>query len=294
MIRPTLLAIGSLGFFVAPVVIRRSHIPAHPAVPLHARKSANTNAAKTIPLGGTSINSCCIMAPTKGSELTLSALVGDNVDVSNECAAQSETFIALNPGRPDQLTAGSNEIFRLPQRAFFSSDDGGSWGGVDVPLPVSPFGRNDQRFASDPTLAYDTQGHVYYGFIVVFLSPAFTAIKGTELAVARSSDGGQSWPLVTEFSTQGGQNHFNDKPMITVDQNTGSPFRDRVYIAWDAASGGSPSGRRSGRVLERLRTELPRGPRGRLSRTGHWNRCRSVRRTGWRACTSPGTTTPTT
>jgi hypothetical protein len=30
--------------------------------------------------------------------------------------------------------------------------------------------------------------------------------------------------------------------MITADQNSGSPFRDNVYIAWDAASGGSIGG----------------------------------------------------
>ena len=44
------------------------------------------------------------------------------------------------------------------------------------------------------------------------------------------------------FSFQGGSNHFNDKPILTVDTNLSSPFRDRVYIAWDAASGGSTGG----------------------------------------------------
>ena len=180
--------------------------------------------------------------PLSGRARTSSVTVGANVDASNECGPQSETFIALNPNNPSQLTGGSNEIFRLPMRAYFSSDDGDTWGGVDVPLPVSFSGPHDQRFGSDPTLAYDTKGNVFYGFIVVVFSPAFTAVKGTELAVARSSDGGRTWPLVAEFSQSGGKNHFNDKPMITVDQNPGSPFVDNVYIAWDAAFGGSPGG----------------------------------------------------
>ncbi|MGB4784198.1 MAG: sialidase family protein, partial [Candidatus Acidiferrum sp.] len=34
-------------------------------------------------------------------------------------------------------------------------------------------------------------------------------------------------------------NHFNDKPMITADANPASPFRDHIYVAWDAASGGN-------------------------------------------------------
>jgi hypothetical protein len=176
------------------------------------------------------------------AELTAASSVGDNVDVSNECGPQSETFITLNPNNPSQLTAGSNEIFRLPMRAFYSADEGASWGGVDVPLPASPSGPHDQGFGSDPTLDYDTQGNVFYGFITIFTSPSFAAIKGTELAVARSSNGGRTWPLVTEFSTEGGKNHFNDKPMLTVDKNLESPFRDNVYVAWDAAFGGSPGG----------------------------------------------------
>ncbi len=60
--------------------------------------------------------------------------------------------------------------------------------------------------------------------------------------MARSTDGGKTYPQVTFFEFNGGENHFNDKPMITADQNAGSPFRDSVYIGWDAALGGSSSG----------------------------------------------------
>ena len=173
--------------------------------------------------------------------------VGSNVDVSNECGPQSETFITLNASSPNMLTAGSNEIFRLPMRGYFSSDGGSTWGGVDLPLPP-PIGTNGVDFGSDPSLAFDTRGTVFYGYIVVYFSAVFNTpglgkgINGTELAVARSTDGGKTWPQATFFSFSGGQNHFNDKPMITVDTNPTSPFRDNVYVAWDAASGGSSSG----------------------------------------------------
>jgi hypothetical protein len=62
------------------------------------------------------------------------------------------------------------------------------------------------------------------------------------MSVARSTNGGKSFPLTTFFDFSGGSDHFNDKPMITADANPASPFRDRVYIAWDAASGGSGGG----------------------------------------------------
>src|SRR5258706_1117740 len=176
---------------------------------------------------------------------TTSTSYGGNVDVSNECGPQSETFITLNPNRPKSLAAGSQEIFRLPMRGYFSSNGGTSWGGVDLPLPPSK-SKSGFDFGSDPTLAFDTQDNVFYGYIVVDFSGVNSAngvgINGTEMAVARSADGGQTYPNVTFFGFEGGENHFNDKPMITADTNATSPFRDNVYIAWDAASGGSSGG----------------------------------------------------
>ena len=156
--------------------------------------------------------------------------VGANVDISNECGPQSETFITINPSNPSNLAAGSNEIFRLPMRGYFSLDGGFSWGGVDLPLP--PPKGNGTDFGSDPSVAFDTQGNVYYAYVVVFFGNG-NGINGTGLAVAKSSDGGRTYPNVTYFSFQGGANHFNDKPIIAVDTNPESPFRDNVYVAWN-------------------------------------------------------------
>src|SRR5262252_8832487 len=55
---------------------------------------------------------------------TTSLGFGSNIDVSNECGPQSETFITINPVQPRILAAGSNEIFRLPMRGYFSSNSG--------------------------------------------------------------------------------------------------------------------------------------------------------------------------
>ena len=62
--------------------------------------------------------------------------VGPNVDVSNECGPQSETYITINPVRPKMLAAGSNEIFRLPMRGYFSSDGGTSRKGGSYSIPT--------------------------------------------------------------------------------------------------------------------------------------------------------------
>src|SRR4051812_36388047 len=200
-----------------------------------------------------------------GGAATSSVASGANVDVSNECGPQSETYITINPANPKQLAAGSNEIFRDPMRGYFSADGGSSWGGVDLPLPP-PIGANGIDFGSDPTLAFDSRGRLFYGYIVVFFGNG-NGINGTEMAVARSLDGGRTYPAVTFFDFQGGTNHFNDKPMITADANPNSPFRDNVYIAWDAASGGSTGGgvrlARStdhGATFTSVRVDNPSGP----------------------------------
>src|SRR5437773_5009991 len=171
---------------------------------------------------------------------TSSTTVSGNVDVSNECGPQSETFITINQNKPKVLAAGSNEIFRLPMRGYYSSNGGSSWGGADLPLPPAK-GTNGIDFGSDPTLAFDSKGNLFYGYIVVFFGHG-NGINGTQMAVARSTDGGRTWPRATFFWFSGGTDHFNDKPMITADRTAGSPFRDRVYIAWDAAAGGSATG----------------------------------------------------
>jgi hypothetical protein len=168
-----------------------------------------------------------------------SLVVGSNVNVSNECGPQSEAYVTLDPARPTMVAGGSNEIFRLPMRGYFSSDGGSTWGGVDLPLP--PAKGNGLNFGSDPSLAFDSSGNLYYSYIVVYFGNG-NGINGTAMGVARSTNGGRTYPQFTLFSLEGGENHFNDKPMITADSNPASPFRDNVYVAWDAAVGGSAGG----------------------------------------------------
>ena len=194
-----------------------------------------------------------------------SASVGANVDVSNECGPQSETFITVNTSKAKNLAGGSNEIFRLPMRAYASFDGGSTWSGADTPLPPAK-GANGIDFGSDPSLVFDTEGNLFYSYIVVFFGGG-NGINGTEMAVAKSADGGKSFPAATFFSFSSGSDHFNDKPMITADRNPHSPFRDNIYVAWDAASGGSSGGgirvaasRDHGATFTVTRADDPSGP----------------------------------
>src|SRR5258708_21314372 len=175
---------------------------------------------------------------TSGGASGGSVNVGANVDVSNECGPQSETYMALNSARPGTVAGGANEIFRRRMGGYFSSDGGASWGGVDLPLPPPLQGTNDTRFGSDPSLAFDTTGNLFYSYIVVFFGNG-SGVDGTEMAVARSPNGGQTYPQTTFFSFETGGSLFNDKPMITNNTNPSSPRRHAVDLAWDAAPGGT-------------------------------------------------------
>lgn len=147
--------------------------------------------------------------------------------------AQPEEAQDAGRGLERDLPSADARLLLLGQRR--------NLGGVDLPLPPTLQGTNDTDFASDPTLAFDTRGNLFYGYIVVFFGNG-GGVKGTEMAVARSTDGGRTYPSVTFFSFENGSSRFNDKPMITADTNPNSPFRDNVYIAWDAAVGGTSSG----------------------------------------------------
>lgn len=168
---------------------------------------------------------------------------GGNVDASHECGSQSETFIATS-SNGSVVIAGSNEIQRLPMRAMASSDGGKTFTGTDLPLPP-PVTRGGFDFGSDPTIAFDSAGNAYYGYIVVFFS-AGGSINGTEMAVARSSDRGKSWTS-TFFAPRTGSAQFNDKPMITIDASTA--HHDRVYLAWDNATGNSSSDKNGNNIV---------------------------------------------
>ena len=181
---------------------------------------------------------------TSNSGDTPQLAFGNNVDASHECGSQSETSIAINPANTRNVIAGSNEIQRLPMRAMFSTDGGATFTGVDLPLPP-PRTNNGFDFGSDPAVAFDSQGNAYYAYIIVFFSTG-GSINGTEMAVAHSSDGGATWSA-TFFAPQTGVGQFNDKPMITVD--TSAAHHDRVYVAWDNATGNSSSVKNGNNVV---------------------------------------------
>ncbi|HXG91214.1 MAG TPA: sialidase family protein [Blastocatellia bacterium] len=174
---------------------------------------------------------------SKNKQLSTAGIsAGKNVNVSNEPGPQSETFIAVNTQNPRILAAGSNEIFRDPLRAYFSTDGGGSWSAADVPL-VDEEGTR-WSFASDPGVTIDTQGTIFFSQLLI--SSVDNNFKGDAMIVNRTTDGGATFSagaILKKDLNAGASGRFEDKPFIACDTNLSSPFRDNVYVAWDTVEG---------------------------------------------------------
>src|SRR5258706_606509 len=129
-----------------------------------------------------------------GGAATSSVSAGPNVDVSNECRPQSETYITVNTPNAKQHSARSNEIFRDPMRGYRPAGGGKSWGGR-----ARVAGSSDHGVPFDVTRADDPQGPGRSIGAVPFVGPngevylAWNDYAANTIAFTRSFDGGATW-----------------------------------------------------------------------------------------------------
>ena len=186
--------------------------------------------------------------------------LGSNVKVNQNCLnlsdpdlqgrgqAQNETSIAVDPSNPNRIVASYNDYRRGDGTcgSSYSTDRGNSWTDSTIPdgfTRGTAFGtaREYWQGGGDTSVAFDTRGNAYLacqlfnrGAAVspnVDLSSAFYVYRST-------GNGGASWnftgrPAIESADPLGtGAAPFEDKDYIAVDDNVGSPFRDRVYVTW--------------------------------------------------------------
>src|SRR3989440_2599188 len=185
------------------------------------------------------------------------SFVGNALLDCDSVGPHNETTIAVNPTNPANIVAASHTylynldkqsavaLLRIFTEAYVSKDGGQSWTNVHPP-------HGSYRFLTDPALAFDADGHLYWSNVASHDSVA-GAFSDVSVIVERSDDGGITWtdPVTVAKGngpiSNGGTNAlFNDKDWITVDRGT-SPY------------GGSGFGT-SGRQGERKdgQTESPR------------------------------------
>jgi hypothetical protein len=185
-----------------------------------------------------------------------------NVRVNQDCTfrRQAEEVIKANPTQPDNLIAGQNDSRVGFNRCgfAFSLDGGRTWGdgqppffqrlnnpaSVAAPAPGDPNRHSilggpgtlhTYDAASDPAVAFDSQGRAFYSCLGFDVNSAASG-----LFVTQSPQGAQGSFydnlaasgrrfVVAEDNSAG---VFHDKEFITADVFTDSPNRDNVYVTW--------------------------------------------------------------
>ena len=205
------------------------------------------------------------LTPTKAGGPQCGLSLGSNVKVNQGCLnisapdlqgrgqAQNETTIAVNPRNSQQLLAASNDYTLgdgLAGGTSYSSNGGKTWQDSQVPLeftrgsdfPGDPTSRMYWQGGGDPSVAWDSRGDAFFAGL------HFNRGSGTSdnpdyssgVYVYRSvGNGGASWsfpgtPVATSFqpTTPASGVPLLDKPYMTIDNHTGSPYRDRVYVTY--------------------------------------------------------------
>jgi hypothetical protein len=166
---------------------------------------------------------------------------------------QNEPSVAVHPGKPDVVVAGSNDYCAEMTNGngnvwagYYRSTNGGqTWTNSLVPgypTDASAAGRASPTqgvcaAAGDPTQAFDAAGRLYYGFI------CFNRAKPTNggIFVARYDDDGARYvrTALVEPGTPSVFGLFQDKINLAVDQSSGRATSGNVYVAWARYSGGT-------------------------------------------------------
>jgi hypothetical protein len=185
---------------------------------------------------------------------------GSNVRVNQDCLnlsdpdlqgrgqAQNETAIAQDPGNPARMVTASNDYRRDDSGCYtyVSANNGRRWQDSTPPLGFTrgtAFGGAARQYweaSGDPSVAWDTKGNAYLTCLTFQrgagvtpnpdLSSAFCVLRST-------GTGGASWnfpgrPVAQFDDTAGAGTTLLDKPYMTVDTTSGSPFQDRIYVTY--------------------------------------------------------------
>jgi hypothetical protein len=174
--------------------------------------------------------------------------VGPNIDIAGEVPPdrqQVETTVAIDPLNTSIIVAGAQDLRMKPLEhrwhGYYRSTDGGqTW--ITSLLPgfpgdSSPAGLSSPLRASnttsDPVLAFDRQGNLYYAGLVFNVSangPLGNGPIGNTVAfVAKYTNDGATYSGATLIKGP----LFADKEWIAID-NTGGPYDGTVYLAFDA------------------------------------------------------------
>ncbi len=161
---------------------------------------------------------------------------GFTTNASGDGIQESETFVATTRGNRDRLAVGSNwSSASMP--AWISDDGGHNWTQRTLPNTIDAPGESLNEggdICCDPMFAADDLGNIWFGG----LSFANGAGVPSRVVVNRVSAGSTSFHSATVgLRVPSGSSGTQDKPMMTVDNDPGSPTYGRLYAVWNAPKG---------------------------------------------------------
>jgi hypothetical protein len=175
-----------------------------------------------------------------------------NVRVNQDCTfrRQAEEGITVNPINPQNLIAGQNDsrIGFNHCGIDYSFNSGRTWGDQLPPfwqrLNTNPAGHTvmggpaafrTYDAASDPAVAFDSQGRAFFSCVVFDVADL---ANGILVASSPAGAGGSFFNNVPSTGSayvvveDNNPAILHDKEFITADSNASSPFRDNVYVTW--------------------------------------------------------------
>lgn len=168
-------------------------------------------------------------------------------DLAGRAQAQNETTVAIDPNNTNHIVAAYNDYRRGDGNCYaaYSLDKGRTWNDSTVPMSFvrgAQFNAAREYFEAggDPSVAWDSKGNVYYTCQMFSRGRPTTPSPDASSAVyvfRSTQNNGASWnfpgrPVVEFNDITGSSPVLEDKPYMTIDNNAGSPFQDRIYVAW--------------------------------------------------------------
>ncbi len=169
-------------------------------------------------------------------------------DLQGRAQAQNETGIAQDANDPRRIVASANDYRRGDGNcySYYSSDGGRSWQDSTPPMGFTrgtAFGgvaRQYWQAGGDTSVAWDTKGNAYLSCQMFMRGEAVSnnPDQSSSFYVFRSTGtGGASWnfparPVAELNDVAGAGDALLDKQYMTIDDQRGSPFQDRIYVTW--------------------------------------------------------------
>ncbi|MGQ0536517.1 MAG: hypothetical protein ACT4PT_10640 [Methanobacteriota archaeon] len=176
----------------------------------------------------------------------------------NDSPSKAEIDLVVNPTDPMNVFVASKDLDPAASPCVWSvgqvtKDGGDTWNTVYVAgkrgerLPPNPlFGWN---CITDPIMVFDAEGTLYYALQAYNYDPSETwgpglpcdptgqlcdpATSGSAFFLARSTDGGETFPHIIPMAVGDGNVVFHDYPRMLANPATGS-----VHTVWNAVGSG--------------------------------------------------------